>query len=27
VADDELYPCVLFYYVNDEIEYLPQYKL
>lgn len=23
---DELYPCVLFYYINDEVEFLPNHK-
>lgn len=27
ISADELHPCILFYYVNDEIEYLPHYKL
>ena len=26
VLEDELHPCVLFYYVNDEVEYLPNGK-
>ena len=26
IPGDELCPCALFYYVNDEIEYLPDYK-
>lgn len=26
LAEDELHPCVLFYYVNDEVEYLPNFK-
>lgn len=26
IAGDELYPCALFYYVNDEVEYLADYK-
>lgn len=26
IAGDELYPCALFYYVNDEVEYLTDYK-
>ena len=26
IAGDELYPCALYYYVNDEVEYLPNYK-
>lgn len=26
IEGDELYPCALFYYVNDEIEYLNDYK-
>jgi hypothetical protein len=26
VAQDELHPCVLFYYMNDEVEYLPNFK-
>ena len=23
---DQLYPCVLFYYINDEVEFLPNHK-
>lgn len=26
IPEDELCPCVLFYYVNDEVEYLPNGK-
>lgn len=26
IADDKLHPCVLFYYINDEVEFLPNYK-
>ncbi len=26
IAEDELHPCVLFYYVNDEVQYLPHHK-
>lgn len=26
IPGDELHPCALFYYVNDEVEYLPEYK-
>jgi hypothetical protein len=26
VLNDELHPCVLFYYMNDEVEYLPNFK-
>lgn len=26
VPGDELYPCVLFYYLNDEVEFLPNHK-
>lgn len=26
INGDELYPCVLFYYINDEIEFLANYK-
>lgn len=26
IADDPLYPCALFYYMNDEVEFLPDYK-
>lgn len=26
IEGDELYPCALFYYINDEIEFLPNYK-
>lgn len=26
INGDPLYPCALFYYMNDEIEFLPNYK-
>lgn len=26
IANDELSPCVLFYYLNDEVEFLPNFK-
>lgn len=26
IDDDKLHPCVLFYYINDEVEFLPDYK-
>lgn len=26
VPGDELCPCVLFYYLNDEVEFLPHHK-
>ena len=26
IEGDPLYPCVLFYYMNDEIEFLADYK-
>lgn len=26
IATDLLYPCVLFYYLNDEVEFLNDYK-
>jgi hypothetical protein len=26
IANDELSPCVLFYYLNDEVEFLPDFK-
>ena len=26
IPDNELHPCALFYYVNDEVEFLPNYK-
>lgn len=26
IEGDELYPCALFYYNNDEVEFLPDYK-
>ena len=26
IAGDQLYPCALFYYLNDEIEFLPNHK-
>jgi hypothetical protein len=26
IPGDELYPCALFYYMNDEVEFLPNYK-
>ena len=26
INGDELYPCALFYYINDEVEFLPNYK-
>ena len=26
IANDQLSPCVLFYYLNDEVEFLPNYK-
>ena len=26
IPGNELHPCALFYYVNDEVEFLPNYK-
>lgn len=26
IPGDPLYPCALFYYMNDEVEFLPNYK-
>lgn len=26
IPGDALYPCALFYYMNDEVEFLPNYK-
>ena len=26
IEGDALHPCVLFYYMNDEVEFLPNYK-
>lgn len=26
IDGDDLHPCALFYYVNDEVEYLMDYK-
>lgn len=26
IGGDELYPCVLFYYMNDEVEFISSYK-
>lgn len=26
IANDELSPCVLFYYINDEVEFLANFK-
>ncbi len=26
IQGDPLYPCALFYYMNDEVEFLPNYK-
>jgi len=26
IPGDELSPCVLFYYLNDEVEFLPNFK-
>ena len=26
IEGDELYPCVLFYYINDEVQFLHNYK-
>jgi hypothetical protein len=26
IPNDELSPCVLFYYLNDEVEFLPDYQ-
>ena len=26
IPGDQLHPCVLFYYVNDEVQYLPDFK-
>ena len=26
IPGDQLYPCALFYYINDEVEYLPNHK-
>ena len=26
IDGDSLYPCALFYYMNDEVEFLPNHK-